>query len=56
MAFDLTNFIERQRKAKLVRAIKEGAKLIADCPDPHKQWRAMAELRKLQVRLKNPVL
>lgn len=56
MAFDLTDFIERQRKAKLVAAIKEAAKLIADCPDLHKQWKAMHELRKLQVRLRNPVL
>ena len=54
--FDLTDFMERQRKAKLVRAIKTAAKLIADCPDPQKQWKAMHELRKLQVRLKYPVL
>ncbi len=54
--FDLTASLESHRRAKLVRAIKEGAKLIADCPDPQKQWRAMHELKKLQVRLRNPVL
>jgi hypothetical protein len=53
---DLTAYLERQRKAKLVAAIKTAAKLIQDCPDPHKQWRAMAELRKLQARLNYPTL
>ena len=56
MAFDLTNFIERQRKAKLVRAIKEAAKLIADCPCPERQWKALRQLRLLQERLRNPVI
>lgn len=54
--YDLTASIEAHRRAKLVRAIKEAARMIADCPDPQKQWRACHELRKLQVRLKNPVL
>lgn len=54
--FELSAFIDRQRKAKLVGAIKEASKLIADCPDPQKQWLAMRELRKLQSRLRNPVL
>jgi len=54
--FNLTDYLEAQRRAKLVAAIKEGAKLIQDCPDPQKQWRAMSELRKLQARLKYPVL
>jgi hypothetical protein len=53
---DLTAYLERQRKAKLVAAIKTAAKLIQDCPDPQKQWRAMAELRKLQARLNYPTL
>ena len=44
--------LEAQRRAKLVAAIKEGARLIQDCPDAQKQWRAMAELRKLQAMLK----
>lgn len=54
--FELTAFIDRQRRQKLVGAIKEASKLIADCPDPQKQWRATHELRKLQSRLRNPVL
>jgi hypothetical protein len=53
---DLTAYLERQNKAKLVAAIKTAAKLIQDCPDPQKQWRAMAELRKLQARLNYPTL
>lgn len=56
MAFDLTASLESHRRAKLVRAIKEAARLIADCPDEQKRWRCMHELRKLQVQLKNPVL
>ena len=56
MAFDLTASLEARRKARLARAILDAAELIRNCPDPQKQWRAMAELRKLQVRLKNPVL
>lgn len=54
--FDLTKALEAQRRAKLVRAIKTAAKLIQDCPDERKQWRAMHQLRKLQVQLRNPVL
>ena len=54
--FELSAFIDRQRKAKLVAAIKEASKLIADCPDPQKQWAAMRQLRLLQERLQNPVL
>jgi hypothetical protein len=53
---DLTAYLERQRKAKLVAAIKTAARLIQDCPDPQKQWRAMHELRKLQIRLNYPTL
>lgn len=54
--FDLTESLEAQRRAKLTAAIKTAAKLIADCPDERKQWKAMHELRKLQIRLRNPVL
>lgn len=54
--FELSAFIDRQRRQKLVGAIKEASKLIADCPDPQKQWAAMRQLRLLQERLKNPVL
>ena len=54
--FKLTDYIEQQRRAKLVAAIKTAAKLIQDCPDERKQWRALHELRKLQVQLKNPAL
>ncbi len=53
---DLTAYLDRQRKAKLVAAIKTAAKLIQDCPDPEKQWKALRKLRILQERLKNPVL
>ncbi len=53
---DLTAYIERQNRAKLKAAIKTAARMIQDCPDPQRQWRAMAELRKLQIRLKYPVL
>jgi len=56
MTFNLSAHLEAHRKAKLVAAIKTAAKLIADCPDEQKRWRAMHELRKLQIRLKNPVL
>jgi len=34
--FELTAFIDRQRKQKLVGAIKEASRLIADCPDPQR--------------------
>lgn len=54
--FDLTAAIEARRRARLVAAIKTAARMISDCPDPHRQWRAMHELRKLQTRLRNPVL
>jgi hypothetical protein len=54
--FELTAFIDRQRKAKLVAAIKTASKLIADCPCPERQWAAMRELRKLQERLKHPAI
>ena len=54
--FELTAFIDRSRKAKLVGAIKEASKLIAGCPDPQKQWAAMRELRKLQERLNYPAI
>jgi hypothetical protein len=54
--FELTAFIDRQRKQKLVGAIKEASRLIADCPDPQRQWLAMAELRKLQAQLRYPTL
>jgi hypothetical protein len=53
---DLTAYLDRQRKAKLVAAIKEAAGMIAECQDEQKQWRAMAELRKLQARLNYPTL
>jgi hypothetical protein len=56
MTFQLTDYLEHQRRAKLVAAIKTAAKLIQDCPDERKQWLAMHQLRMLQVRLKNPVL
>ena len=52
--FKLSAFIDRQRKQKLVAAIKEASKLIADCPDQQKQWAAMRQLRLLQERLKHP--
>ena len=54
--FELTAFIDRQRKQKLVGAIKEASRLIADCPNPQKQWLAMRELRKLQQMLGNPAI
>ena len=54
--FELTAFIDRSRRQKLVGAIKEASRLIADCPDPQKQWAAMRELRKLQERLKHPAI
>jgi hypothetical protein len=54
--FHLTAFIDRQRKQKLAGAIKEASKLIADCPDPERQWLAMRELRKLQQMLGNPAI
>ncbi len=54
--FHLTAFIDRQRKQKLVAAIKEGARLINECPDPQRQWRAMHELRKLQAMLNHPAI
>jgi hypothetical protein len=54
--FHLTAFIDRQRKAKLVGAIKEASKLIADCPDPQKQWAALRQLRLLQERLNHPAI
>ena len=54
--FELTAFIDRQRKQKLVGAIKEAARIIAECQDEQKRWRCMHELRKLQARLKYPPL
>ena len=54
--FELTAFIDRQRKAKLVAAIKEASKLIADCPCPERQWAAMRQLRLLQERLNYPAI
>jgi len=54
--FELTAFIDRNRKAKLVGAIKEASRLIADCPDPQRQWLAMRQLRLLQERLKHPAI
>ena len=54
--FHLTAFIDRQRKQKLAGAIKEASRLIADCPDPQRQWLAMRELRKLQQMLGNPAI
>lgn len=54
MAFDLTASLEAHRRAKLVRAIKEGARLISECPDERKQWAAMHKLRQLQKMLGNP--
>ena len=54
--FHLTAFIDRNRKAKLVGAIKEAARLINECPDPQRQWRAMHELRKLQAMLNHPAI
>lgn len=54
--FHLTAFIDRQRKQKLVAAIKEGARLINECQDEQKKWRAMHELRKLQERLNYPAI
>ncbi len=54
--FDLTASLEARRRARLWAAIKEAAALIQSCPDPQRQWRAMAELRKLQAMLKNPKL
>ena len=54
--FELTAFIDRNRKAKLVGAIKEGARLINECQDERKHWAAMHELRKLQLMLKNPAI
>lgn len=56
MAFDLTASLDARRKTRLARAILDAAELIRNCPDPQKQWRATHELRKLQARLRNPVL
>lgn len=54
--FELSAFIDRQRKQKLVGAIKEGARLINECQDEQKKWRAMRQLRLLQERLKHPAI
>ena len=54
--FELSAFIDRQRKQKLVGAIKTASKLIADCPCPERQWLAMRQLRLLQDRLKHPAI
>lgn len=56
MIYDLTAALEARRRARLWGAIKTAAALIQSCPDPQRQWRAMAELRKLQARLGNPTL
>lgn len=54
--FELSAFIDRQRRQKLVGAIKEASKLIADCPCPERQWAAMRQLRLLQERLNYPAI
>jgi hypothetical protein len=56
MAFDLTRSLKAHRRQRLAGAIKTAAKLIADCPDPELQWKALRELRLLQQRLGNPSL
>ena len=53
---DLTAYLERQRKAKLRAAINTAARMIAECQDEQKRWRACHELRKLQARLNYPTL
>jgi hypothetical protein len=46
--FDLTQSIANSRRAKAEFYIVIAARLIVQCPDEQKRWRAMAELRKLQ--------
>lgn len=46
--FDIEAHIALQRRLTAQAYIRVAARLIADCPDPQRQWRAMAELRKLQ--------
>lgn len=46
--FDLTAHLARQQITIGTQAVKIGARLIAQCPDETKRWRAMHELRKLQ--------
>lgn len=48
MLFDLTAHIAASRREKARRYVIMAAKMIAACPDPQRQWRAMHELRKLQ--------
>lgn len=52
--FDLTKHLEAHRRQKLAGAIKEAARLIAQCPDERKQWEAMRELRQLQAQMGYP--
>jgi hypothetical protein len=48
MTFNLTAHIAHQRILTGTQAIRIAARLIAQCPDEQKRWRAMHELRKLQ--------
>jgi hypothetical protein len=46
--FDLTTHLALQQITLGTQAVKIAARLIAQCPDEDRRWRAMAELRKLQ--------
>ena len=46
--FDLTQQIADHQRAKAQYHFLIAARLIAQCPDETKRWRAMHELRKLQ--------
>lgn len=48
MAFDLTDHIINQERARRAGIIKIAAREINTCPDPGKRWKAVQELRKMQ--------
>jgi hypothetical protein len=48
MSFNLTSHLAHQQITIGTQAVKIAARLILDCPDEQKRWRAMHELRQLQ--------
>ena len=46
--FDLTRSLQAQHNARKEALIKQAVREILACPCEQKQWRAMAELKKLQ--------
>lgn len=50
--FDLTQSLANHRRAKAQFYIVLAARLIVQCPDEQKRWRAMHQLRKLQTLAK----